>query len=1249
MIKILSIEKIRNSKLEIRNLLVLATSFFVFFGFSLDNVYAQTCNANIGVVFAPGSCGAPSEAFPIDVWYNQAPPATPTDTCDARRFVGSSCVAVGPSTALNAVKSHIRTKINSLTFEPASNRYKLILGAWKNSNLGFDLLSKSVEVQVRVWVNKSADTTGGACNNVGSDVKNYSWTIPADSVFASATTYIDGITESGCIGVDTDLWAYTVDGYTKSCAGGSGLGAQTNMQAIIATHACASQTGSIGGRKYEDISGDGWYQGELETDRRPLSDWAVTITGPNGYSNSATTDVSGIYIFSNLNPGEYVVQEVYKDNWVQSHPQINGDPVEHRYTLSSGETKTDLDFYNYQIPQTGSISGYKYHDINADGQYQNGEPGLGGWEVILLDTSGNRIKSALTSTTGYYILDDVFYGSYTLEEFSPQGEPNWVGSNPPEDSVTGRVAQTVTLSAQNPNSANINFLNYKKGSISGHKYEDISGDGWYQGELETDRRLVAEQSFRVVLYKEGVSGDFAETYTANGVYTFNDLLPGSYMVVEYTSQDWFQTHPKGPQRDDYKHSVSLSSGENKTDLDFYNVKIRTGLSLEKRVSIGAKSSTECEVGWNSSPPTFKTNAQVAPNTQVTYCYKLTNTGNVNLKSFSLTDDFGSVGNYSNVAGCEYNEELTPQGSIYCVSESKLIPSTTVDITNLAFAQANDPFSNKVYSNNDEAVVSVEHPPVCLSVISSPQDTIILGEGPVTLTLSGQDKDGDPILFEIDWGDVPLKETVEQKENQTSVSSKPHYYSKEGQYTIQARAYNSGGEDSCDTLILTVEVKKGSISGYKYNDLNGNGVYDQGELAMSNWAINLYRIGETNPFKTQTTKQDGMFTFTDVPYGQYLVSEVLQEGWFATNPTDSQGNPTSFSVTLDAPVLTVPLLFLNNHYGSISGYKYHDLNGDGIHQNNEPPLSGFTIWLDLDKNGDYLPLYNSGDLWKVTGPDGKYEFNNIPFGKYYISEFKPNGGVYWIKTSPVNQPDFPHEYYYELEITPQNPNTALDFLNYEGLALYGRKFEDLSGDGWYQGEPQTDRRWLKDEVFKVRLTNLDTGETRETEIVDGAYKFEENLRLGRYKIEEILETGRDWMVTYPLNGYHEINFTKGGVYGEIDFYNARSGVECSNVEVTAQEGTTYSKKGYYNLLALGTSVGFPITEAKFVIDVPEKHQESPSIEILCGGANGDPKCSITPTSDLRNVQIKYEGFLIFISGEYKFNAYVKDQNGEFVSK
>jgi hypothetical protein len=81
------------------------------------------------------------------------------------------------------------------------------------------------------------------------------------------------------------------------------------------------------------------------------------------------------------------------------------------------------------------------------------------------------------------------------------------------------------------------------------------------------------------------------------------------------------------------------------------------------------------------------------------------------------------------------------------------------------------------------------------------------------------------------------------------------------------------------------VPPGAIYGAKWNDVNGNGVWEQpDEPGLAGWTIFLdtNENGELDDDETWTiTAADGSYSFAGLSAGEYVLAEVMQEGWAQT--------------------------------------------------------------------------------------------------------------------------------------------------------------------------------------------------------------------------------------------------------------------------------------------------------------------------------------------------------------------------------
>src|SRR5262249_55342069 len=85
-------------------------------------------------------------------------------------------------------------------------------------------------------------------------------------------------------------------------------------------------------------------------------------------------------------------------------------------------------------------SGTKFNDLDNNGTRDDGEPGLSGWTIDLLDTGNQVLKQTVTGQNGNYTFSIDAAGTYRGCEEQQQGwvqtTPHMGGSPPPGESLT---------------------------------------------------------------------------------------------------------------------------------------------------------------------------------------------------------------------------------------------------------------------------------------------------------------------------------------------------------------------------------------------------------------------------------------------------------------------------------------------------------------------------------------------------------------------------------------------------------------------------------------------------------------------------------------------------------------------------------------------------------------------------------------------------------------------------------------------
>jgi serine-aspartate repeat-containing protein C/D/E len=290
------------------------------------------------------------------------------------------------------------------------------------------------------------------------------------------------------------------------------------------------------------------------------------------------------------------------------------------------------------------------------------------------------------------------------------------------------------------------------------------------------------------------------------------------------------------------------------------------------------------------------------------------------------------------------------------------------------------------------------------------------------------------------------------------------------------------------------VLTGTISGAKFNDLNGNGVRDAGEPGLA--GVTITRTASVNdPVGTNlsvVTDAQGNFSFATVPFGSFTISETVPAGFVQTFP----GLPGTISTNVNFDQRDVTGLLFGNRAvgGSVSGVKFNDLNGNGVRDADEPGLSAVTI-----------RLTDASNVVRTTTTDasGAFAFTNVTAGAYVVSEVVPNG---FTQTAPAAPGTF------AITVTTGQPVTNLLFGNRasqgptETGSISGRKILDFEGNGIVDGND----RGFEGIVFELRDSNGSLVATA-TSDAQGNFTFA-NVPLGTYVLSEILP--QNFFQTFP---------------------------------------------------------------------------------------------------------------------------------------
>jgi len=370
-----------------------------------------------------------------------------------------------------------------------------------------------------------------------------------------------------------------------------------------------------------------------------------------------------------------------------------------------------------------------------------------------------------------------------------------------------------------------------------------------------------------------------------------------------------------------------------------------------------------------------------------------------------------------------------------------------------------------------------------------------------------------------------------------------------------------GEQLVSEDLMFGNAVLGSIHGFKFEDVDGDGMYTTGtDQPLANVEFTLTGTdGQGSEItRTGTTDANGYFEFTGLlpsvagagPGTGYAVTETLPDGFAATTPTefssdlesreelvafDGQADPLG---TGQVQVLIgTPLMFGNTAPGSIHGFKFEDMDGDGVYTpGTDQPLAGVEFALaGTDGQG------NDVNLTATTDESGYFEFTGLwpsvdgagPGTGYTITETVPAGYVATTATS------FSHDLLSGEELVAfagqAEPLGAgqtelligpdLMFGNTVPGSIHGFKFEDVDGDGVYDEAVDMP---LADVAFTLTGTDGQGNEITQTVITDASGYFDFTSLLPSvagagpgtgYTVTETVSTGH--VATTATSFWHDL--------------------------------------------------------------------------------------------------------------------------------
>jgi len=631
----------------------------------------------------------------------------------------------------------------------------------------------------------------------------------------------------------------------------------------------------------------------------------ISLTGGVDFYDALINPVAPHKInnISPINPGDkksftktYTVKESDCGDLVNTvkavgHPADGSADVEHTASVT------------VKIECKSSIGDKVWNDLNENGLQDDGEPGIKDITVKLFDCADNFKKEVKTDADGKYLFSELTPGDYYLQFVKPSDflfTTKDAGSDDSKDSdadvSTGKTVCTTLSPSENDLTWDAGLI-IKKASLGDKVWKDLNKDG-IQDEGEPGIKDITVKLYNCAdVYIKEVKTN------ANGIYLFNNLIPGSYKVLVQLPDDYlFSLKYQGS--DDSKDSdidpitwksecITLAAGEN-------NLTIDAGMYL-KPASIG-------DFIWKD------------------------------LDKDGIQDE-GELGMKDVVV------------KLYDCAEGFIAQTTTNENGLYSFANL-EPGSY---------VILVQLPD---GHSFSPKD-------------QGSDDAKDSDVNPTSWKTICI--TLSPGENNTTV----------------------------DAGIYLTPVPVCTIGDKVWNDVNMNGIQDSGEEGMKDVLVRLMDCSG-NKLAEKKTNESGLYLFENVIKGSYQIQFVLPSS-YAFSPKDRGGNDLLDS---DADVLTGKTVCfpidpphcdsnstrwdagIYRLKASVGDFVWYDLNKNGIQDSGEPGISGITVKL-FDCSNNLMST-------TTTNSTGKYKFEDVMPGNYYVQFFAPTGYLFTQKNQGTDK-------------------------------------------------------------------------------------------------------------------------------------------------------------------------------------------------------------------------------------------------------
>jgi outer membrane murein-binding lipoprotein Lpp/Mg-chelatase subunit ChlD len=365
--------------LDVKRLVPKLTSFYLVFAIMLQPFLSLAGSLKVEAAAVTTRCAYADVAIVID-HSTSVSASLAQEQADAANLINkfatsdysAAIAANGSAIVAKSLSSDHGATISAINLLTASGYTNIgdaiasaagVLTTGRNSSV----VKKNIVILTDGRINNSPTTIPGNDSLVNTIAQSYTETKAAAaknsgtqiSVIRYGTDgndFVDGLIDANLLAVSSGSNYYKKDP------------SSTDLQSIFDLIA-QNQCGSLNGHKYRDANNDGIIADAEKS--MVLSGWDIVLNGPDGSSQTSTTDSNGAYGFANLVAGDYTVSEGTNASRIPFTQTYPANKI-YSFTLAIGQQKTDIDFANadssmcdqIDTPAQCTRDGYRKHIIS---------------------------------------------------------------------------------------------------------------------------------------------------------------------------------------------------------------------------------------------------------------------------------------------------------------------------------------------------------------------------------------------------------------------------------------------------------------------------------------------------------------------------------------------------------------------------------------------------------------------------------------------------------------------------------------------------------------------------------------------------------------------------------------------------------------------------------------------------------------------------------------------------------------------